>query len=85
MVRSDRAGARLIEDVGAEPWGSDHPHPDGIWPDSSESYQPTARLTYRPPDPSCRGPGDDVTVMLRENDVTVGHRENAGTLYGLID
>jgi len=34
----DRIGTKLIEDMGIETlmWGSDYPHPDGIWPDSSE-------------------------------------------------
>jgi predicted TIM-barrel fold metal-dependent hydrolase len=34
----DRVGTKLIEDMGVETlmWGSDYPHPDGIWPDSSE-------------------------------------------------
>ena len=34
----DRIGTKLIEDMGVETlmWGSDYPHPDGIWPDSSE-------------------------------------------------
>ena len=34
----DRIGTKLIEDMGVETlmWGSDYPHPDGIWPDSSK-------------------------------------------------
>jgi predicted TIM-barrel fold metal-dependent hydrolase len=34
----DRIGTKLIEDLGVETlmWGSDYPHPDGIWPDSSD-------------------------------------------------
>ena len=34
----DRIGTKLIEDMGVETlmWGSDYPHPDGIWPDSSQ-------------------------------------------------
>jgi predicted TIM-barrel fold metal-dependent hydrolase len=34
----DRIGTKLIDDMGVETlmWGSDYPHPDGIWPDSSE-------------------------------------------------
>jgi predicted TIM-barrel fold metal-dependent hydrolase len=33
----DRIGARLVEDIGVETlmWGSDYPHPDGVWPESS--------------------------------------------------
>ncbi|HTV88708.1 MAG TPA: amidohydrolase family protein [Stellaceae bacterium] len=32
----DRIGARLIEEIGVETlmWGSDYPHPDGVWPES---------------------------------------------------
>ena len=33
----DRIGAKLIDDMGAESlmWGSDYPHGDGVWPESS--------------------------------------------------
>ena len=33
----DRIGTKLIDDIGVETlmWGSDYPHPDGVWPDSS--------------------------------------------------
>jgi predicted TIM-barrel fold metal-dependent hydrolase len=34
----DRIGARLVEQIGVESlmWGSDYPHPDGVWPESSK-------------------------------------------------
>jgi predicted TIM-barrel fold metal-dependent hydrolase len=34
----DRIGAKLVDDIGVETlmWGSDYPHPDGVWPDSSK-------------------------------------------------
>ena len=34
----DRIGAKLIDDIGVESlmWGSDYPHPDGVWPESSK-------------------------------------------------
>jgi predicted TIM-barrel fold metal-dependent hydrolase len=34
----DRIGAKLIDDMGVETlmWGSDYPHPDGVWPESSK-------------------------------------------------
>jgi predicted TIM-barrel fold metal-dependent hydrolase len=34
----DRIGAKLIEDMGEESlmWGSDYPHGDGVWPESSK-------------------------------------------------
>jgi predicted TIM-barrel fold metal-dependent hydrolase len=34
----DRIGTKLIEDMGVETlmWGSDYPHPDGVWPDSKK-------------------------------------------------
>jgi uncharacterized protein len=33
----DRIGAKLIEEMGVETlmWGSDYPHPDGVWPEST--------------------------------------------------
>jgi uncharacterized protein len=36
--QSDRIGIKLLDDIGHDTimWGSDFPHPDGIWPDSSE-------------------------------------------------
>ena len=36
--QTDRIGIKLIEDLGPETimWGSDFPHPDGVWPDSAE-------------------------------------------------
>jgi len=34
----DRIGTKLIDEMGAETlmWGSDYPHPDGIWPESEK-------------------------------------------------
>jgi uncharacterized protein len=34
----DRVGTKLIEDMGVETlmWGSDYPHPDGVWPESKK-------------------------------------------------
>jgi predicted TIM-barrel fold metal-dependent hydrolase len=34
----DRIGAKLIDDMGVETlmWGSDYPHTDGVWPESSK-------------------------------------------------
>ena len=36
--QTDRIGIKLIDDLGVDNvmWGSDFPHPDGIWPDSQE-------------------------------------------------
>ena len=36
--QTDPVGVKLIEELGADKvmWGSDFPHPDGIWPDSQE-------------------------------------------------
>jgi len=36
--QSDRIGVKLLDDLGADTvmWGSDFPHPDGVWPDSRE-------------------------------------------------
>ena len=34
----DRIGCKLIDDMGVETlmWGSDYPHPDGVWPESEK-------------------------------------------------
>jgi predicted TIM-barrel fold metal-dependent hydrolase len=36
--QSDRIGIRMLDEIGEDNimWGSDFPHPDGIWPDSQE-------------------------------------------------
>jgi predicted TIM-barrel fold metal-dependent hydrolase len=36
--QSDRIGITLLDELGVDTvmWGSDFPHPDGVWPDSSE-------------------------------------------------
>jgi predicted TIM-barrel fold metal-dependent hydrolase len=36
--QNDRIGAKLLDDLGIETvmWGSDYPHPDGVFPDSQE-------------------------------------------------
>jgi predicted TIM-barrel fold metal-dependent hydrolase len=46
----DRIGTKLVEDIGVETlmWGSDYPHPDGVWPDSS-SYI-AEQFGHLPPD-----------------------------------
>jgi len=48
--QTDPIGIRLIDVLGAETimWGSDFPHPDGIWPDSREYLQ--RELGHLPPD-----------------------------------
>ena len=37
-LQYDRIGAKLISDIGLETmmWGSDYPHTDGVWPESSK-------------------------------------------------
>lgn len=39
--QSDRIGIKLLDEIGEDNimWGSDFPHPDGIWPDSLEYIQ----------------------------------------------
>jgi len=39
--QSDPVGVKLLEELGEDNimWGSDFPHPDGIWPDSQEYIQ----------------------------------------------
>jgi predicted TIM-barrel fold metal-dependent hydrolase len=36
--QSDRIGIKLLDEIGEDNimWGSDFPHPDGIWPDSQK-------------------------------------------------
>jgi predicted TIM-barrel fold metal-dependent hydrolase len=46
----DRIGAKLIDDIGVESlmWGSDYPHPDGVWPESSKYIE--EQFGHLPPD-----------------------------------
>ena len=46
----DRIGAKLIDDMGVETlmWGSDYPHPDGVWPESSKYID--EQFGHLPPD-----------------------------------
>jgi predicted TIM-barrel fold metal-dependent hydrolase len=39
--QTDPIGVKLIDELGADRimWGSDFPHPDGVWPDSQEIIQ----------------------------------------------
>jgi len=39
--QTDPVGVKLVDDLGVDTimWGSDFPHPDGIWPDSREYIQ----------------------------------------------
>jgi len=39
--QTDPVGLKLIDELGADRvmWGSDFPHPDGVWPDSQEYIQ----------------------------------------------
>ena len=41
----DRIGAKLVDDIGVETlmWGSDYPHPDGVWPESYEIHRGAVR------------------------------------------
>ncbi len=36
--QTDRVGIKLLDEIGVDNvmWGSDFPHPDGVWPDSRE-------------------------------------------------
>lgn len=46
----DRVGAKLIDELGVETlmWGSDYPHTDGVWPESSRFI--AEQFTEVPPD-----------------------------------
>ena len=46
----DRIGTRLIDDIGVETlmWGSDYPHGDGVWPESSRYI--AEQFGHLPPD-----------------------------------
>jgi predicted TIM-barrel fold metal-dependent hydrolase len=39
--QTDPIGVKLLDELGADRvmWGSDFPHPDGVWPDSQEFIQ----------------------------------------------
>ena len=39
--QTDPVGVKLLDEIGVENvmWGSDFPHPDGIWPDSRSTWR----------------------------------------------
>ena len=47
--QSDRIGIKMIDELGEDNvmWGSDFPHPDGVWPDSTEVHRQGARPPAR--------------------------------------
>ena len=49
--QSDPIGVRLIDVLGEDNvvWGSDFPHPDGVWPDSQESIAREVAPEWTPP------------------------------------
>ena len=55
--QTDPVGVKLLDELGVDKvmWGSDFPHPDGVWPDSKRVHRPRAR----PP------PGRDVRAQDR--------------------
>jgi predicted TIM-barrel fold metal-dependent hydrolase len=46
----DRVGTKLIDEMGVETlmWGSDYPHPDGVWPESEKYIG--EQFKHLPPD-----------------------------------
>lgn len=48
--QTDRIGIKLLEEMGADTimWGSDFPHPDGVWPDSRQFIE--RELGHLPPE-----------------------------------
>jgi predicted TIM-barrel fold metal-dependent hydrolase len=47
--QSDRIGIKMLDEIGEDNimWGSDFPHPDGVWPDSQEYIR--RELGHLPP------------------------------------
>ena len=76
----DRIGTKLIDDMGVETlmWGSDYPHGDGVWPDSSQVHRravrPPARRHHAQDHLRERGP------VLRPDQVTRGVRSYIPTM-----
>ena len=52
----DRIGTKLIDEMGVESlmWGSDYPHADGVWPESSKYI--AEQFGHLPPDVVTRSP-----------------------------
>ena len=48
--QTDPIGVKLLDELGADKvmWGSDFPHPDGVWPDSKRVHRARARAPARP-------------------------------------
>ena len=45
----DRVGTKLIDEMGIETlmWGSDYPHPDGVWPESEKYFPAFSQVIFR--------------------------------------
>ena len=60
--QSDPVGVKLLDEIGEDNimWGSDFPHPDGIWPDSQEYIEQRTRP------PAGRDPQEDRLRQRRQ-------------------
>jgi len=61
----DRIGTKLIDDIGVETlmWGSDYPHPDGVWPESSRYI--AEQFGHLPPDVTRKITCDNAAAFYR--------------------
>jgi len=59
----DRIGTRLVDDIGVETlmWGSDYPHGDGVWPESSRYI--AEQFGHLPPDVTRKITCDNAAVF----------------------
>ena len=66
--QSDPIGVKLLDELGEDNimWGSDFPHPDGIWPDSQEYIKKRARPSARGHPPKDRLRQRRQALPLRE-------------------
>jgi predicted TIM-barrel fold metal-dependent hydrolase len=61
----DRIGTQLVDDIGVETlmWGSDYPHGDGVWPESSRYI--AEQFGHLPPDVTRKVTCDNAAAFYR--------------------
>jgi len=79
----DPIGTKLIEDMGVETlmWGSDYPHPDGVWPQSSATSRSSSAISRRTSSTrfTCENAGKFYGLMRESpmNETPIGSRRAA--------
>ena len=79
----DRIGTKLIDDMGVETlmWGSDYPHTDGVWPESSKYIE--EQFGHLPAGRDAQDHLRERREVLRPDQVTRRRRASWGSAWSL--